>query len=182
MTGLFSKCYIDLSRSENIKSEIKKEFKDLFSISIPSSIRERACYERKLIQSIRYSLKKDNLILRRIANQNNIFYLGNMDIFRVKSNHYMEKNSDIYAVWFTINENNQQYVRDEIEKKIQLMNLELEKLYTQKRLTQEIYKKLRVNTETMKLPYLYFLPDPSTVRTKFLLLFLSFYDRFHSFH
>ena len=57
-----------------IQKKVYDEFKHLFSISIPANLRERALYEKKLIQSIRSSLQKNNILLRRTADNRNVLY------------------------------------------------------------------------------------------------------------
>src|ERR1700722_3283816 len=71
---LFSEYHVHLAGWMTFETKITKHFNDLFSTSIPTSIRERALYERQLIHSIRSQLKKNNLIVRRTADQNNIYY------------------------------------------------------------------------------------------------------------
>ncbi|CAF3087834.1 unnamed protein product [Rotaria sp. Silwood2] len=49
-----------------------------------------ALYEKQIIHSIHYQLKRDRLILRRTADQNNIYYFGCLDEFNAMANNYME--------------------------------------------------------------------------------------------
>ncbi|CAF4276244.1 unnamed protein product, partial [Rotaria sordida] len=63
-------------------------------ISIPSNFYQRALYEKNLIQSIQYSLKKNNLILRRTANNMNTFYVGNIADFETKADRYLTRSED----------------------------------------------------------------------------------------
>ncbi|CAF3974076.1 unnamed protein product [Rotaria sordida] len=68
---MFAKCDINPAQSMFIRNEIKDLFTKLFSISIPKTLHQPALYEKQLIESIRQELQKYDLILRRIANQQN---------------------------------------------------------------------------------------------------------------
>ncbi|CAF1148545.1 unnamed protein product [Rotaria sordida] len=72
---------------------------------ISSNLYQRALYEKNLIQSIQYSLKKNNLILRRTANNRNTFYMGNIQDFETKADKYLTR-SDDYKVLIDINDEN----------------------------------------------------------------------------
>ena len=91
LAGIFSKYHINIALSLELEEQIHKQFTDLFSMSIPTHIRQRALYEKKLIQSIQQSLKINNLILRRTADNMNTFYLGNVEDFQAKANDYLLK-------------------------------------------------------------------------------------------
>ena len=64
LANLFSKYKINIALSMEVQKKVYDEFKHLFSMSIPSNLRERALYEKELIQSILSSLQKNNLLLR----------------------------------------------------------------------------------------------------------------------
>ncbi|CAF1299779.1 unnamed protein product [Rotaria sordida] len=72
---------------------------------ISSNLYQRALYEKNLIQSIQCSLKKNNLILRRTANNMNTFYMGNIQDFETKADKYLTR-SDDYKVLIDINDEN----------------------------------------------------------------------------
>ena len=162
MALLFSRYNIDISRQENIKYQIKKEFKDLFSRAIPDATLSRASDEKKWIRSIRARLKNNHWILRRTADYRNAFYLGPQQNFDQKCHEYMNQ-TDGYHVLFTIDEHNRCQVRQELVRKVHGLNSELEIMYKQKRLTKDVYENLRVNADKVSLPYLYFLPELSPV-------------------
>ncbi|CAF4434812.1 unnamed protein product, partial [Rotaria magnacalcarata] len=67
LSCLFSKYHINIVLSMEIEQKISDQFTDLFSVPIPSNLQQRALYEKHLLQSIRYSLNANNLILRRTA-------------------------------------------------------------------------------------------------------------------
>ena len=103
LTNLFSKYKINIALSMEIQKKLYDEFKYLFSISIPFSFRERTLYEKKLIQSIRYSLQKNNLLLGRTADNRNMFYIGDRHEFRMKGEHYMD-GSFVYKILIAKND------------------------------------------------------------------------------
>ena len=166
LATLFDKYHIDISRSTNFQKYVFNEFKNLYSIPLPLDIYERVVYEKKLIQSIRCCLKKNNLLLRRTADQTNMFYLMNRNDFIKASNQYMENTIDNYIVLININETNvedEEVQEQQFKKKYQLLNEKLDNLHRENKLTEPIVKKLRVNVNRIKLPYLYFLPDICTM-------------------
>ncbi|CAF4750972.1 unnamed protein product, partial [Rotaria magnacalcarata] len=85
LSCLFSKYHVNIALSMEIEQKISDQFTDLFSVPIPSNLQQRALYEKHLLQSIRYSLNANNLILRRTADNMNTFYLGNLQEFETKA-------------------------------------------------------------------------------------------------
>ncbi|CAF1317143.1 unnamed protein product [Adineta steineri] len=162
---LFDKYHIILSTSSKIQNEVHTNMKNIFSIPLPDDIYQRAIYESKLIQTIYQSLKKNNLILRRTADQNNLFYLGNKNDFINLSNQYMENNTDYYRILYDINQMTVEEIQEQLKIKYQLINCELEKLFNKNKNNEYLYRKLRIHMEHIKIPYLYFLPDISTEKS-----------------
>ncbi|CAF2924731.1 unnamed protein product [Rotaria sp. Silwood2] len=156
---LFAKCEVNVALSTFIRNEIKKLFIRIFSISLPNSLRERALCEKQLVQSIREHLKAYDLILRRTADQRNVFYLANKNEFEEKTNEYMTK-TDIFELCHSIDEKNLQVTRDYLTTKMKSMNEQLQTIFCGKQY-KDIQKKLYITIDKVELPYLYFLPDVS---------------------
>ena len=81
LTKLFTKYPVDLSRRMSFEKEIQQFFNESFVQTISAMIEERVIYEKKLLQSIQYQLKRNRLMLRRTAANNNTYYLGQIDEF-----------------------------------------------------------------------------------------------------
>ena len=163
LSNLFSKHHINIALSMEIEQKISDQFTNLFSLPIASNLQQRALYEKYLIQSIRHSLKKNNLILRRTADNKNTFYLGNLQEFETKANDYLLK-SDAYKVLLNIDkENDGQPWQAELKQMEESMNLLLESLKNHKAINIDLYNRLLVDASKVKLPCLYFLPDISKV-------------------
>jgi len=160
LTILFKKYDVNMARQMFINKEIKDAFISSFSISLPSSIYQRALYEKQLIQSIREHLKTNNLILRRLANQRNVFYLGNMEDFKAKANEYMTK-TNAFELCQIIDETNLQATREYLNSTIRSINSELEAIFHNTKVYKDVLEKLFINVAKVQLPYLYFLPDVS---------------------
>ncbi|CAF3228087.1 unnamed protein product [Rotaria sp. Silwood2] len=156
---LFNKCEVNVALSMFIRNEIKKLFTKIFSISLPTSLRERALYEKQLVQSIREHLKANDLILRRTADQRNVFYLANKTEFEEKSNEYMIK-MDTFKLCHIIDKENLQGTRDYLTTKMKSMNEQLQTIFSDKKY-KDILKKLFITIDKVQLPYLYFLPNVS---------------------
>ncbi|CAF4744805.1 unnamed protein product [Rotaria sp. Silwood2] len=128
LMSLFSKYKINLSLKIEIEEKTYNKFKDLFLKPIPSNLYQRALYEKKLIQSIGYSLNKNNLILRRTADNMNTFYVGNIQDFEAKADKYLTR-SDEYKVLIDMDEeSNEQPLHTALKDMIESMNSLLEQL------------------------------------------------------
>ncbi|CAF4608751.1 unnamed protein product, partial [Rotaria sp. Silwood2] len=161
LMNLFSKYKIHLPLKIEIEEKTYNRFKDLFLKSIPSNLYQRALYEKKLIQSIRYSLNKNNLILRRTVDNMNTFYVGNIQDFEAKADKYLTK-SEEYKVLINMDEEiNEQPLHTALKNMMESMNSLLEQLKTHKAIKEDLYKRLVVDPTKVKLPNLYFLPNVS---------------------
>jgi hypothetical protein len=140
----------------DLNNHISQTFQNLYSQPLPNGIYQRALYEKQLIQSINQFLNKNNLILRRTADQNNIFYLYDRDNFIDRSNQYMENHMDHYYVLIDLSEMTEESIQEELNRKYLYMNSELN--------NSNINKRHQVKIDKIKLPYLYFLPDTSTIK------------------
>jgi hypothetical protein len=166
---LFDKYDVDMTLKMNIIMEIYEQFKKYFTMSPPSVICERAIYERNIVQSIRRSLNENNLILRRTADNQNTFYLGNAQDFEAKANDYLAK-TDAFEVLITIDEHNPNEWHNELNKIIKSMNFILKIMHIKNALHDDLFNRLHIDATKIELPYLYFLPDVSKVRNKSLCL------------
>ncbi|CAF2806208.1 unnamed protein product [Rotaria sp. Silwood2] len=163
LNTLFLKNKINLNLQMEIHQKMYNLFKNSFSKSIPSSLSQRAFYEKNLIESIRISLKKHNIILRRTADNMNLFYLGNREEFEKKADRYLLTSED-YDILFDVNDvNNEKPFNVAIQDMIESMNSLLEQLKTHKSITNDLYKQFMVDPKNIKIPYLYFLPNISTL-------------------
>jgi hypothetical protein len=164
LTELFTKYPVDLSRRMKFEQEIIQSFKKSSSLSIPFTIEQRAIYEQQLLRSIYFQLKKDHLILRRTADNQNTYYLGNQDEFNHKTNEYME-DALCYEMIGIINENKseEQYLNEIIH----TINSTLEELQRKKLIDKDHLSKISAigigKRTNINLPHLYFLPDTSSV-------------------
>lgn len=165
LNSLFSKYHINIALTMEIQKKLYDQFKHHFFVSIPSHLKQRALYEKKLIQSIRTSLNKNNLILRRTADNMNTFYVGNRHDFDKLADKYMVR-SDAYKVLISKADegSNNQQIQNDMKEMIDSMNILLEDLRKHKSLDYDAINKLLIDTNKVKLPYLYFLPDISKVK------------------
>ncbi|CAF4567441.1 unnamed protein product [Rotaria sp. Silwood2] len=161
LMSLFSKYKINLPLKIEIEEKTYNKFKDLFLKPIPLNLYQRALYEKKLIQSVRYSLNKNNLILRRTADNMNTFYVGNIQDFEAKADKYLTR-SDEYKVLINMDEeSNEQPLHTALKNMIESMNSLLEQSKTHKAIKEDLYNRLVVDPTKVKLPNLYFLPNVS---------------------
>jgi hypothetical protein len=162
----YVKQQINVAKSMFISKEIKDIYSTLFSsalLSLPDTLYQRAVYEQKLVKSIQDHLKHYNLILRRTADQCNVFYLDTQTDFEDKIHHYMTT-TDMFELCEIINEEHRsnaihQYllrILEQFNENIQI-HLDDRKKY------RSILDKIMIDIEQIKMPYLYFLPDISQV-------------------
>ncbi|CAF3339861.1 unnamed protein product [Rotaria sp. Silwood2] len=118
---LFTKYSVDLSRRMNFEKEIQLAFNESFLTQMPPMLEHHALYEKQIIQSIKYQLNKDHLILRRTADDKNTYYLGHLDEFQEKSNEYIE-NSNSFEFIAIIDENHTE--EQQLKEVIQSLDVE----------------------------------------------------------
>ena len=164
---------INSAQSMLITKEIKDIYRLLFSISLPSSLQQRALHEKQLVESIREHLKVNHFILRRTADQKNVFYLGNRKEFEEKASEYMMK-THLFHFCEDASEINLSQAHAYLKKNVKDMNNELEKIFHNKKLHKDTLNELYIHMDKIKLPYLYFLPDVSKV----IYLFASYSSYF----
>ncbi|CAF4561267.1 unnamed protein product [Rotaria sp. Silwood2] len=159
LSSLFQKCQMNPARLMFINNEIKNLYTNIFSISLPNSLRQRALYEKHLVQSIREHFKTHDLLLRRTADRRNVFYLAHRPEFEEKTNEYM-KTTDTFELCKNINEENLQETRDYLTKMIKSLNEAFQEMFHGKT-NKNVFDKLYITIDKVELPYLYFLPDIS---------------------
>ncbi|CAF4372875.1 unnamed protein product [Rotaria sp. Silwood2] len=153
---LFTKYSVDLSRRMNFEKEIQLAFNESFLTQMPPMLEHHALYEKQIIQSIKYQLNKDHLILRRTADDKNTYYLGHLDEFQQKSNEYIE-NSNSFEFIAIINENHTE--QQQLKEVIQSLDVEFDKLYQRKLINKDYQMKFSMGKKTnIKLLNVYFLP------------------------
>ncbi|CAF3347698.1 unnamed protein product [Rotaria sp. Silwood2] len=123
---------------------------------MPPMLEHHALYEKQIIQSIKYQLNKDHLILRRTADDKTTYYLGHLDEFQQKSNEYIE-NSNSFEFIAIINENHTE--QQQLKEVIQSLDVEFDKLYQRKLINKDYQMKFSMGKKTnIKLLNVYFLP------------------------
>jgi hypothetical protein len=165
LNKFFFKYRVHLGRSTNFLDDIREQFMKNFFKPLPTSIQQQALNEKKLVQSIRRQFKKDNLILRRTADEQNIFYLGCADDFERQANDFINK-TKTYEVIVNV-DTTTKYVRPEqhpyVLETIERIDTTLKTMQKNHQISTEQLTKLCVNKSNMELPYLYFLPEINKV-------------------
>ncbi|CAF1307631.1 unnamed protein product, partial [Rotaria sordida] len=120
---LFAKHNTNTSEGMFINKDIKDTFINYFSLPLPLSLYQRVLHEKQLVESIREHLQMNNLILRRTADETNVFYLENQKDFDEKANEFMTK-TDAFEVTEIIDDNNLPQTHEYLTKIIKSMNIE----------------------------------------------------------
>jgi hypothetical protein len=157
LTRVFTRYPVDLSRRMNFERDIRQLFKQSFSKTIPLAVERRSHHEKQLMQSIDHQLETNNLILRRTADDSNVYYLGRRDEFNDVANIYLQ-NSTTFELFGVIDDSNCEALQlNRIRKSI---DMELETLYQKKWISKDHLQTMLVGKRThVQLPCLYFLPE-----------------------
>jgi hypothetical protein len=158
LTQVFTKFPVDLSRRMKFENEIKQLSNDCFTLpTIPTKLQERALYEKQLIKSIRNDIRRQGLILRRTADDNNTYYLGQRSLFNFKVNQYIQTANCFELIGKIDTEHTEQ---DHLKQILLSMDKTLNDLLKRKLITQEHLTKFSMSKRTtIKLPHLDFLPE-----------------------
>lgn len=157
LTKLFTKYPVDLSRRINFEKQVQQLFNNCFIPSVPSILEKRVIHEKKLISSIRNHLTKNQLILRRTADDMNTFYLGSLKEFNKKSIDYMTT-SHRFDIMSTIDKHRP--MEYHINVIVQSFNSKLEELLNKRLINKDHHTQFKITDKrTITLPYLYFLPE-----------------------
>ena len=157
LTKLFTKYPVDLSLRWNFEKSMQQQFIKSFNVPVPTSIEKRTIYEKQLIGSIHYQLKRDQLILRRTADQYNTYYLGDRHGFNTMAKDYIENKNNFEMIGMIDPVNTEQKQLNDIIKSI---DLALDQLEQKKLIPMDYLTKFQIRKETnINLPYLYFLPE-----------------------
>ena len=162
---------ISNKRKTLFQNEFQQHFQNSFQVVLPTAIQQRAEYERALIRSIRRQLNKDQLILRRMADQSNLFYLGDARDFEERSNHYFE-NATTYELVDALDPHQPLVIQ--LDKMIESIDAILSDMRQNGQLDEEQLKKLQLKTSNIELPSLYFLPYLQQVSLIFFFFFFFF--------
>ncbi|CAF3329341.1 unnamed protein product [Rotaria socialis] len=158
LTRVFTNYPVNLSRRMNFEQQIQQLFKESFhQPSIPVSIKERVLAEKKILQSIQYQLKRQRLILRRTADDQNTYYLGQLDEFEKKTKEYMEDPIYYTFIGMITEKYTEQYHLNDI---LALIDSQLQVLNQKKLINHDHLSQFSTSHRSnLKLPYLYFLPE-----------------------
>ena len=158
LTALFTKYPVDLARRMNFERELQQVFQSSFSVAVPPALQRRAIHENELVHSMLDRLNNDQLVLRRMADESNTYYMGDIDDFHRRSQAHLQT-SNYYELIGTIDDDHHHSKEQHIHDIVQSIDQDLEKLYEKKLIPQEHLAKLKVSQRTkIELPSLYFLP------------------------
>ncbi|CAF2056870.1 unnamed protein product [Rotaria magnacalcarata] len=157
LTRVFMKYPLLVTRRINFENQLIKIFHESFRQPIPIVCHERILHEKYLLQSIQYQLKHESLILRRTADNQNTYYLGQLKEFEQKSNDYIAT-SPCYLFVDTINK--QRTKQDHLKEILQFIDTQLQILYDKHLINQDQLREFSTSKRSnFKLPHLYFLPE-----------------------
>lgn len=163
ITKVFSKLHIDVARQMNFSRSIESKFLQSFAEPLPTLVKERALYERNLIESIGNQIVKDQLILQRTADEYNTYYLGPKYDYYDLADTYIQ-NSKAYDLVTTFDGRNSTISEQQLDEMVNSWNFALEELFQKKMIPNDFMEKYKVtNKSQVQLPYMYFLPKINQV-------------------
>ncbi|CAF4200999.1 unnamed protein product [Adineta steineri] len=159
LTKLFTKHSVDFTCRLVFEKAIRNQFIRSFSDPIPTSVKVRASNEKKLIRSIQFQLKQNNLILRRTADDQNMYYLGERDEFDRIANEFID-NTLCYECITVIDNQNSNFEQEYLHELIHSINSDLKKLQQNRIIREDHLSKIQIDKKaTIRIPHLYFLPE-----------------------
>ena len=158
LVDLVKKYPNDKKLFQNIEQKTKEEFFKLFTLSdhnlSTSLILERAYHEQQIISTTQQCLHQHQLILRRLADDTNRFYLQEKKQFHEQCQQYMKQHQDDYELLSSIS-NLEIIVNQHIHK----INMKLNFLEREHYITKDIYQQLFLQPDDIQLKNVEFLLD-----------------------
>ena len=172
LNKLFSKARVHLGRSMNFQSQVQALFNTVFSTPLPRSMQKQASKEKETVRLIRQQLEKNGLILRRTADDNNVFCLDQVDDFERQAVRFILK-TKAYKIVEIVDQSRydpkeRQCVIDVLDR----INATLESMAQKKRINSEQMAKIHTNKSFIEIPYLYVLPEINKVNIASLYFFV----------
>lgn len=170
----YTKFNINPAHSMFINRDIKDLYTSTFAaVLLPDNFYQRAIYENQLVDSIREHCRTNDLILKRLANQTNVFYLGNRLDFQQKVDEYLSQ-KNIFEMCEIVDDNKLQQTYNYLENIIRTINEQFDYVLKKKKNYKDLIKKIFVDKSKVRLPYLYFLPEitqvPNSLKFEFLIM------------
>ncbi|CAF4027856.1 unnamed protein product [Adineta steineri] len=149
-----------ISSSDQRANDFFASIKDLLLIShttpLPSKLLARARYEQQMIQTIKHTRNKHNIIIQR-SDKSKVFHLASANSYHEKSLAYMEKTQAYQEIQSGINP-----IKDHYDHILTI----LKPLLNKKVINFSIWKQyMYPNIQTIELPHLYFIPKPHKIGT-----------------
>lgn len=165
LASLFYKHHINIALSMEMNKVVYEVFKDCFGIGLPKNVEQRARFEKQLVRSIRQWALERGLILRRTADDQNTFFIGDRQVFDAKIKEYLRQMADTYQVAVARRDDdaNDEALKNELNDMIDSINMFLGVMKSRKLLNDEVIKRMEVDRARLRLPYAYFLPLVSKV-------------------
>jgi hypothetical protein len=168
---LLAQNHVNTARAMFINKEIKDAYMKAFSSALPAPMQQRAVREKEVVQSIRQHLNEHQLILRRTADRQNVFYLGNRKEFEEQANAFV-KASDAFELCEINDGVHSAQAKDYTNKLVKSIHQRVEAILHSSTIHKQLSKKLCIDADKVELPYLYFLPDVSSQVGSFVFFLL----------
>lgn len=145
-----------INRKASFVTELKRLFNYHFTVQLSNAVEQRALAERLLVLTIRPRLKQDQLVLRRTADQLNLFYLGDARRFEAQAQDDLNHNSSYERIVNIADPTVLKAQLDEIGKSIDTALL---RLRAQGRIPEHHLATMAVKRANIAFPCLYYLPE-----------------------
>ncbi|CAF3828787.1 unnamed protein product [Rotaria sp. Silwood1] len=119
--------------------------------------RRQACYYQEKIQQIRQQLKDEHLILRPIYKHIG-YHAESIDTFYNKVNQFLNRTSS-YSLVFKLSHSYPTASQNHLAKIVARVETTLNNLFESKSITEAQYMAMKINRSTVRMNYLYFVPD-----------------------
>ena len=172
LTAVFSKYPIGEERQNEFRPRIEQAFNSAFAQPIPTALTQRVLYERHLVRSIQRQLRERQLILRRTADERNVYYIGTEREFQQQTAQYIADSQ-----WFELVTSITSLYTEQrhLEEMVKTINGSLYRLELNDLINIEHRRRFQIRDRAiLKLPQLSFLPDDEglSVRSHFSIIYL----------
>lgn len=159
LAHIYSKYQINIALSMDFTRQIQQHLKDRFSLTLPNDLCRRARFERTTMTSIRKQLHKQQLVLKRFGNQQNLFYLTDREQYDLATTKAFESLTFYEHILTITNDEAKIELEVDIVEMVHSINQMINTLEHKKCINRDLARRLQLEKSQIRLAYIYFLPN-----------------------
>lgn len=163
LTKIFVKYQVNIAASMDFTQKVQKLFNDQFQLKLSNDLCRRALHEQDVVRSIHRVCHKQQLVIKRMGNRRNLFYIGSRKQFDAHVDREFQANP-LFEHLITLSEEHfKMELKIELIEMIYSMNESIRMLENKKALSRSMADRLQLNVNQVRLPYIYYLPETNDV-------------------